>query len=161
MKIILIAALDKGRVIGSEGSIPWNIQEDLNYFREKTTNKAIIMGRKTFESIGRPLPNRLNIVMTRSKEKVDGVIIAPNKEIAIEKARDFSSEIFVIGGEYIYKEFLEMASEMLLTEIDLDTEGDTYFPKWEESEWLEVSREAKKDDSQKINYEFVRYKRNN
>ena len=161
MKIILIAALDKGRVIGSEGSIPWNIQEDLNYFKEKTTNKAIIMGRKTFESIGRPLPNRLNIVMTRSKEKVDGVIIAPNKEIAIEKARDFSSEIFVIGGEYIYKEFLEMASEMLLTEIDLDTEGDTYFPKWEESEWLEVSREAKKDDSQKINYEFVKYKRKN
>ena len=161
MKIILIAALDKGRVIGSEGSIPWKIQEDLNYFREKTTNKAIIMGRKTFESIGRPLPNRLNIVMTRSKEKVDGVVIAPNKEIAIEKARDFSSEIFVIGGEYIYKEFLEMASEMLLTEIDLDTEGDTYFPKWEESEWLEVSREAKKDDSQKINYEFVKYKRKN
>ena len=161
MKIILIAALDKGRVIGSEGSIPWNIQEDLNYFREKTTNKAMIMGRKTFESIGRPLPNRLNIVMTRSKEKVDGVIIAPNKEIAIEKARDFSSEIFVIGGEYIYKEFLEMASEMLLTEIDLDTEGDAYFPKWVKSEWVEVSREAKKDDSQKINYEFVRYKRNN
>ena len=161
MKIILIAALDKGRVIGSEGSIPWNIQEDLNYFKEKTTNKAIIMGRKTFESIGRPLPNRLNIVMTRSKEKVDGVIIAPNKEIAIEKARDFSSEIFVIGGEYIYKEFLEMASEMLLTEIDLDTDGDTYFPRWEESEWLEVSRESKIDDSQKINYEFVKYKRRN
>ena len=161
MKIILIAALDKGRVIGSEGSIPWNIQEDLNYFKEKTTNKAIIMGRKTFESIGRPLPNRLNIVMTRSKEKVDGVIIAPNKEIAIEKARDFSSEIFVIGGEYIYKEFLEMASEMLLTEIDLDTDGDTYFPRWEESEWLEVSRESKIDDSQKINYEFVKYKRKN
>tara|TARA_B100001029_G_C14936621_1_gene380786 strand:- start:264 stop:749 length:486 start_codon:yes stop_codon:yes gene_type:complete len=161
MKIILIAALDKGRVIGSEGSIPWNIQEDLNYFKEKTTNKAIIMGRKTFESIGRPLPNRLNIVMTRSKEKVDGVITAPNKEIAIEKARDFSSEIFVIGGEYIYKEFLEMASEMLLTEIDLDTDGDTYFPRWEESEWLEVSRESKIDDSQKINYEFVKYKRRN
>ena len=161
MKIILIAALDKGRVIGSEGSIPWNIQEDLNYFKEKTTNKAIIMGRKTFESIGRPLPNRLNIVMTRSKEKVDGVVIAPNKEIAIEKARDFSSEIFVIGGEYIYKEFLEMASEMLLTEIDLDTDGDTYFPRWEESEWLEVSRESKIDDSQKINYEFVKYKRRN
>ena len=161
MKINLIAALDKGRVIGSEGSIPWNIQEDLNYFKEKTTNKAIIMGRKTFESIGRPLPNRLNIVMTRSKEKVDGVVIAPNKEIAIEKARDFSSEIFVIGGEYIYKEFLEMASEMLLTEIDLDTEGDTYFPRWDESEWLEVSRESKIDDSQKINYEFVKYKRRN
>ena len=85
MKIILIAALDKGRVIGSEGSIPWNIQEDLNYFKEKTTNKAIIMGRKTFESIGRPLPNRLNIVMTRSKEQIDDVIIAPNKEVAIEQ----------------------------------------------------------------------------
>ena len=99
--------------------------------------------------------------MTRSKEKVDGVIIAPNKEIAIEKARDFSHEIFVIGGEYIYKEFLEMASEMLLTEIDLDTDGDTYFPRWEESEWLEVSRESKIDDSQKINYEFVKYKRIN
>ena len=150
MKIILIAALDKGRVIGSEGSIPWNIQEDLNYFKEKTTNKAIIMGRKTFESIGRPLPNRLNIVMTRSKEQIDDVIIAPNKEIAIEQARGFSSEIFVIGGEYIYKEFLEMASEMLLTEIDLDTEGDTYFPKWEESEWLEVSREAKKTIPKKL-----------
>ena len=96
-----------------------------------------------------------------SKEQIDDVIIAPNREVAIEQGRGFSSEIFVIGGEYIYKEFLEMASEMLLTEIDLDTEGDTYFPKWEESEWLEVSREVKKDDSQKINYEFVRYKRKN
>ena len=92
MKIILIAALDKGKVIGSKGSIPWRIQEDLNYFKEKTSNKSIIMGRKTYESIGRPLPNRLNIVMTRSKEEIKGAIIASNKEMALEEAEKFTIE---------------------------------------------------------------------
>ncbi len=161
MKIILIAALDKGRVIGSEGSIPWNIQEDLNYFKEKTTNKAIIMGRKTYESIGRPLPNRLNIVMTRSIEEIKGVKIALDKEKALEEAKRFSSEIFIIGGEFIYKEFMELASVMLLTEIDLKTKGDAFFPKWNKSEWKEASRHSRIDVLENISYDFVRYERKN
>jgi len=159
MKIILIAALDKGKVIGSKGSIPWRIQEDLNYFKEKTSNKSIIMGRKTYESIGRPLPNRLNIVMTRSKEEIKGAIIASNKEMALEEAEKFSSDIFIIGGEYIYKEFMDLASEMLLTEIDLETKGDAFFPKWNESEWKETARKQKKDTLENINYDFVKYER--
>ena len=161
MKIILIAALDKGRVIGSEGSIPWNIQEDLNYFKEKTTNKAIIMGRKTYESIGRPLPNRLNIVMTRSIEEIKGVKIALDKEKALEEAKRFSSEIFIIGGEFIYKEFMELASVMLLTEIDLKTKGDAFFPKWNKSVWKETSRHSRIDVLENISYDFVRYERKN
>ena len=161
MEIVLIAAVDINLAIGKDGTIPWDIKEDLKFFKERTENTAIIMGRATYDSIGRPLPNRKNIVMTKSIQGREGVTEVSSTEKALEEAIEYSKTVSVIGGEYIYKEFLEMASEMLLTEIDLDTEGDTYFPKWEESEWLEVSREAKKDDSQKINYEFVRYKRKN
>jgi len=160
MKIILIAALTRGKVIGKEGSIPWQIKEDMDFFRTKTSNKSIIMGRKTFESIGRPLPNRLNIVMTGSEEKIRGVIKVNNKEDALQEAKKFSSEIFVIGGQNIYKTFFEEACEMYLTEIDSEIEGDTFFPEWNKSEWIELSREPKKDLSQELNYEFVRYARN-
>ena len=161
MEIVLIAAVDINLAIGKDGTIPWDIKEDLKFFKEKTENTAIIMGRATYDSIGRPLPNRKNIVMTKSIQGREGVTEVSSIEKALEEAIEYSKTVSVIGGEYIYKEFLEMASEMLLTEIDLDTDGDTYFPRWEESEWLEVSRESKIDDSQKINYEFVKYKRRN
>ena len=105
MKISLIAALAKERVIGKDGKIPWTLKEDLKYFRNKTEGCSVVMGRKTYESIGGPLSNRLNIVMTRTPKKIKGVTEVINKERAIEIASIFSEEIFIIGGERIYEEF--------------------------------------------------------
>ena len=116
MDIILIAALDKNLAIGKDGKIPWDIKEDLRFFKEKTENTAIIMGRATYDSIGRPLPRRKNIVMTKSPKNRDGVIEVGSKEEALKQAEDYSERINIIGGEYIYKEFLPMATKLLITE---------------------------------------------
>ena len=102
MEIILIAAVDKNLAIGKNGQIPWRISEDLRFFKEKTEGTAIIMGRATFDSIGRPLPNRKNIVMTRTPKNREGVIEVKSVNEALAEAREFSDRINIIGGEYIY-----------------------------------------------------------
>ena len=98
MKISLIAAFSEGRVIGKDGKIPWTLKEDLKHFRNKTEGCSVVMGRKTFESIGRPLPNRLNIVMTRNPKKLKGVKEVTNREEALKIASSYSEEVFIIGG---------------------------------------------------------------
>ena len=159
MKVSLIAAFDAGRVIGNNGSIPWSIKEDLEHFKEITDGSAIIMGRKTYESIGRPLPNRLNIVMTRNPKGFDGVREATNKENALEIASTFSQEIFIIGGENIYREFLPDATKMYLTKIKLNVNGDAFFPEWDKHEWEEVSRRESRDPLQNLDYVFLEYRK--
>jgi len=161
MEIILIAAVSKDKVIGKQGGIPWKIKEDLSFFKEKTLNSPIIMGRATYESIGRPLPNRLNIVMTRSVKNTEGVTEVTSVEKAIEAAsinRD-SSKVYIIGGENIYKEFLPIAHRMIITEVDLYIkDGDTFFPEWNISEWKEQSRDQREENGTR--FSFVEYTRN-
>ena len=161
MEIILIAAVSKDKVIGKQGSIPWKIKEDLSFFKEKTLNSPIIMGRATYESIGRPLPNRLNIVMTRSVKNTEGVTEVTSADKAIEAAsmnRD-SSRVYIIGGENIYKEFLPIAHRMIITEVDLYIkDGDTFFPEWNISEWKEQSRDQREENGTR--FSFVEYTRN-
>ena len=161
MEIILIAAVSKDRVIGKQGRIPWKIKEDLSFFKEKTLNSPIIMGRSTYNSIGRPLPNRLNIVMTRSAKKTEGVTEVTSVKEAIEtasKSKD-SSKVYVIGGENIYKEFLPIAHRMIITEVELYVEGgDTFFPEWSINEWQEQNRDQKEENG--IKFSFVEYTRN-
>ena len=161
MEIILIAAVSKDKVIGKQGGIPWKIKEDLSFFKEKTLNSPIIMGRATYNSIGRPLPNRLNIVMTRSAKNTEGVTEVTSVEKAIEAAsinRD-SSRVYIIGGENIYKEFLPIAHRMIITEVDLYIEdGDTFFPEWNISEWKEQSRDQREENGTR--FSFVEYTRN-
>ena len=159
MKISFIDALTKQRAIGKGGKIPWIINEDLRFFKNKTNGLALIMGRKTFESIGRPLPNRKNIIMTRMPKNISGVHEVTSKDAAIKLASSFSDEVFVIGGERVYEEFLPLANKMYLTEIDIEVEADTYFPEWQKSDWIEVSREDKEDLKQKIKFSFVEYER--
>ncbi|HIB75791.1 MAG TPA: dihydrofolate reductase [Gammaproteobacteria bacterium] len=159
MKISLIAAFDAGRVIGNKGSIPWSINEDLEHFRKITDGSAIIMGRKTYESIGRPLPNRLNIVLTRNPKGFNGVREVTNKESALEIASNFSKEVFIIGGENIYKEFFPLATTMYLTKVKLKVKGDAFFPEWDKREWDEISRRNSRDPSQKIEYSFLEYRK--
>ena len=161
MEIILIAAVSKDRVIGKQGRIPWKIKEDLSFFKEKTLNSPIIMGRATYNSIGRPLPNRLNIVMTRSAKKTEGVTEVTSVKEAGETAskNKNSSKVYVIGGENIYKEFLPIAHRMIITEVELYVEGgDTFFPEWSINEWQEQNRDQKEENG--IKFSFVEYTRN-
>ena len=159
MKISLIAAFAEERVIGKDGKIPWTLKEDLKHFRNKTEGFSVVMGRKTYESIGVPLPNRLNIVMTRNPQKLEGVKEVTNKEKALEIASSYSNEVFIIGGEKIYEEFLPLATKMYLTKIDIKTKGDAFFPKWNVNDWEELSRQDKQDRNQNIKYCFLEYKR--
>ena len=153
MIISLIAAIGKNRVIGKNNKLPWKLSADLKRFREITSGKTVIMGRKTFESIGKLLPNRLNIIITRDKNyKIDGCVVVHSAEEAL-KAADSYKEVMIIGGEQIFKEFLPRASRMYLTLIDGNFEGDAYFPEYNKNEWKEVFREEHKDNS--LKYSFV------
>lgn len=133
--INLIAAASKNGVIGKDGQLPWDIPEDLKFFKEKTKSCNIIMGRKTYESIGKPLPKRVNIVVTRQNDLFyEGVVVVNSMEDAIKKC-ERNKNTFIIGGEQIYKAFMPMAQKIYLTQIEEEIEGDTYFPEIDENEW--------------------------
>ena len=159
MKISLIAAFAEEGVIGKDGKIPWTLKEDLRHFRKKTEGCSVVMGRKTYESIGRPLPKRLNIVMTKNPKMLKGVKEVSSRKEALEIASTYSNEVFIIGGEKIYEEFLPLATKMYLTKIDIKTKGDAFFPKWNVNDWEELSRQDKQDRNQNIKYCFLEYKR--
>ena len=122
--INIIAAVGKNLELGLDNKLIWNIPEDLQYFKQMTTNKTVVMGRKTYESIGRPLPNRNNVVLTRKDIKIDGINTIKN----YEEVLSMNDEVFIIGGESIYELFLPYADNLYLTEIDGSHEADTYFP---------------------------------
>ena len=159
MKISLIAAFTEEGVIGKDGKIPWTLKEDLKHFRNKTEGSSVVMGRKTYESIGRPFPNTLNIVMTKNPKMLEGVKEVSNRKEALEIASSYSNEVFIIGGEKIYEEFLPLATKMYLTKIDIKTKGDAFFPKWNVNDLEELSRQDKEDLNQNIKYCFLEYKR--
>ena len=140
MRLSLIVAIAKNGVIGSDGGLAWKISDDLERFREVTTGRPVIMGRKTFDSIGRPLPNRINIVVSRSMAERDGVIMARTVEEAIDKARRSAAEmkvgeVFVIGGAELYEATLPLADRVHLTEVDAEVSGDVRFPPLDEAQW--------------------------
>ena len=151
MDIILIAALSENRVIGNNGKIPWHIPEDLKRFRKLTLEHPVIMGRKTYESIGKPLEKRTNFVVTRNKEfNPEGIVISYSIEEAIEKAcrksspieeaiekaEEYKKEIYIIGGEEIYRQTIDLATKLRLTEVKGEYEGDAYFPEIDENKWV-------------------------
>lgn len=141
MMISLIAALAADRVIGMENAMPWDLPADLAWFKRNTLNKPVIMGRLTWESIGRPLPGRLNIVVSsQSGENAQGVTWVSSLEEAIAAAGDVE-EIMVIGGGRIYEQMLDRADRLYLTHIDAEVEGDTHFPDYEPDEWQSVFSE--------------------
>ncbi|WP_194756329.1 type 3 dihydrofolate reductase [Aliidiomarina indica] len=139
MHVSLIAAMAKDRVIGYQGDMPWHLPAELGYFKELTMGKPIIMGRKTFASIGRALPGRTNIVLTRQGADLpEGVIAVGTVEDALAQARAVTGddgEVMIIGGGEIYKAFLPQATRLYLTHIDLETQGDTWFPDWNNEQW--------------------------
>ncbi|PVZ88922.1 type 3 dihydrofolate reductase [Serratia sp. S1B] len=134
MIISLIAALAADRVIGMENTMPWHLPADLAWFKRNTLNKPIIMGRRTFESIGRPLPGRQNIVLSSQPGSDQGVTWVTSLEQALTAAGDVE-EVMVIGGGRVYTQFLPKANRLYLTHIDAEVEGDTHFPDYEPDEW--------------------------
>lgn len=154
-KIIIIAAIDDKRGLGKNNKMTWNISDELKRFKEITTPHPIIMGRKTFESIGRVLPNRQNIIVTRNVDyKIDGAIVVGSLEAAIAKAKEKEKDkIFIIGGGEVFKQALEknLVDELYLTIIEGDFNADTFFPDY--SDFKIVSEEERESEGYK--YKFV------
>ncbi|TQI78788.1 dihydrofolate reductase [Serratia fonticola] len=134
MIISLIAALAADRVIGMENAMPWHLPADLAWFKRNTLNKPVIMGRKTFESIGRPLPGRLNIVLSSQPGTHPGVTWVTSVDEALAVAGEVE-EVMVMGGGRVYTQFLPKANRLYLTHIDAEVGGDAYFPDYEPDEW--------------------------
>ncbi|WP_369900130.1 DfrD/DfrG/DfrK family trimethoprim-resistant dihydrofolate reductase [Bacillus manliponensis] len=148
MKISLIVAMDKNRVIGKENDIPWRIPKDWQYVQKTTKGHTIVLGRKNLESIGRALPDRRNIILTRDKSfTFEGCKMAYSIEEVFELCRG-EAEIFIFGGEQIYKLFLPYVEKMYVTKIHHEFEGDTFFPEVNLNEWTEVSVEKGVMDEQ-------------
>nr|2D0K_A Chain A, Dihydrofolate reductase [Escherichia coli]2D0K_B Chain B, Dihydrofolate reductase [Escherichia coli] len=145
--ISLIAALAVDRVIGNENALPWNLPADLAWFKRNTLNKPVIYGRHTWESIGRPLPGRKNIILSSQPGTDDRVTWVKSVDEAIAAAGDVP-EIFVIGGGRVYEQFLPKAQKLYLTHIDAEVEGDTHFPDYEPDDWESVFSEFHDADAQ-------------
>jgi len=142
MTVSLIAALAKNHVIGAGNALPWRLPEDLKRFKALTIGHPVVMGRKTFESIGRALPGRRNIIVTRSASfRAGGCEVVESPEAALLAAAGDKHEVFIIGGAELYRAFIDLAECMYLTEIDADVEGDAWFPEFDRTQWQESSRE--------------------
>ena len=158
--VALVAARDRRGLIGRDNALPWHLPGDLRRFRELTRGKPVIMGRRTFEAIGRALPDRVNIVLTRDLSfHAPGVIVAGSVPEALAMAHD-APEVMIAGGSEVFAQFLPRADRLYLTEIDAEFQGDTYFPPFERGEWREIERsEHAADDREPVAYTFVTLER--
>ena len=156
MIISIIVAMDKKGVIGREGDLPWHLSADLKHFKAITMSKPLIMGRKTHDSIGRPLPGRMNIVLTHAKDfDAEGCTVVHSLEEAFQSAGDVD-EVMIMGGSGIYDQSLARASRLYLTEVHADVKGDVYFPEFDKGEWLELDRQDHPaDEKNDFDYSFV------
>ncbi|MBS1951160.1 MAG: Dihydrofolate reductase [Cytophagales bacterium] len=165
MIISLIAAVSKNGVIGKNNALPWHLPDDMKYFMQTTKGHHTLMGRKNYESIPekfRPLPNRINILITRNKSyAASGCIVVNDFQKGIETAQaDNPQEIFIIGGAEIYKQGLPLADKLYLTEIDAEIDGDSFFPPFDKSKWKELSRIHHENDLRhRYAFDFVIYQR--
>lgn len=163
MQLMMIVAMAKNRMIGKDNQMPWHLPDDLKYFKAQTLNKPVIMGRKTFESLGsRPLPNRPNLVITRNVEfQAVGVEVFNSVESALESVKTFP-EVVIMGGAQIYQQWIDKVDRLLITEVEVELDGDAYFPDFKAGNqiWLEVSRKHHSiDEKHKYAFDFVEYKK--
>lgn len=165
-RLALIAAVAENGCIGINNKLPWYLPEDLKYFKAVTSGKPVIMGRSTFESLGRPLPNRTNIVITRNREfhAPEGVHVVYSLDEALNVAESVAhiagnEEIVIIGGAQIYAEALPRVQRLYLTEVKKTVAGDAFFPAWNKNEWQETGREYYHYEPAQLDYSFVIYER--
>ena len=141
-RITLVAAYARNRVIGDRGRIPWRIPEDFAHFKATTMGGVLVMGRATYDSIGRPLPGRTTIVVTRNPDwTADGVLVAHSLDEALELAAEQPGQTFVVGGTQVYEQALPRATHQVLTEVDLTPDGDACYPEFDPEDWVETRRE--------------------
>ncbi len=167
MLISLIVAHSSNRVIGIDGQLPWHIPDDLKYFKAITIGKPIIMGRKTFDSIGKPLPGRLNIIITKNTDlTIEECVVVNNLEAAITEAKNYfktqdteQEEIFIIGGAQIFKQSMEFVNKIYITEVHAEYAGDVFFDELSDNDWIEVGRDLHDSQNDKIPFSFVTYNR--
>jgi dihydrofolate reductase len=162
MIISLVVAASENNAIGKNNQLLWHLPNDLKFFKNTTWGMVVIMGRKTFESVNKPLPGRINIVITRKADwKAEGVITANDLQDALKKAADTNcKEAFVIGGGEIYKWAFSIADKIYITRVHVTLEGDTFFPTINEAEWKLVSNEDfKKDEKHQYDYSFQTWER--
>jgi len=159
-RLSIIVAMAKNRTIGINNTLPWRIPEDLKRFKALTMGHHMIMGRKTYESIGKPLPGRTTVVVTRDRElKIEGCIVAHSLQDAIAACAN-DAEVFVVGGAEIYAAALPLANKLYITEIQQDVAGDVCFPEFDRSCWREVAREKRSQtEPQPLEYHFADYLR--
>lgn len=158
-RLVLLAALDRNRAIGKDNALPWHLPDDLKRFKRLTLGHPVVMGRKTYESIGRALPGRTNLVVTRDRElAIAGTIVVHSLEAALAAAGS-ATEVFVIGGEQIYRLALPHADRLELTEIDTAIEADAWFPDWDRAAFRETAREPHTDVTTGLRFSFVTYDR--
>lgn len=159
MKLSIIVAMDTNRVIGHNNQLPWHLPADLQHVKKLTLNHSIVMGRKNYESIGRPLPKRRNIILSRSNYAASGCEIANSVEEVFEMCKN-EDEVFIFGGEEIYKLFLPYVDKMYITLIHRKFDGDTYFPQVDMNEWREISnKEGIVDDKNVYKHTFRIYQK--
>ena len=159
-KISIIVAIDENGLIGKRNGLPWKLPADLKHFKTLTSGHTVIMGRKTYDSIGKPLPNRTNIVVSKSDDlQIDGCITVKSPEEALKASLE-NQEIFVIGGAEIYRQFLPLAQTIYMTEIHNKFDGDIFFPTIDYDEWKEKERQDfEADDMNLYKYSFITLER--
>lgn len=160
MKISLIVAFDENRLIGNNNALPWHLPADLKHFKQITMGHHMIMGRKTFDSIGKPLPGRISIIITRKNDlKIEGCIVVNTLASALEICEG-QEEVFIIGGAQIFDCTLPIATDLFITQIHHSFEGDTFFPEIPDADWEEVSRERNEpDEKNEWSYSFIHYRK--
>jgi dihydrofolate reductase len=163
MKISLIVAMASNRVIGLDNKMPWHLSADLKKFKSITMGSPILMGRKTYESIGKPLPGRTTLIISRNPDyQQEGCLVFNDLNTALKKACESTEEIFIIGGSDLYKATLPLADSIYLTLINSDFQGDTFFPEIDLNAWSEVTREDIKDDPDvNFSYSFLKLEKTN
>jgi dihydrofolate reductase len=162
MSIALIAAISQNRVLGKDNQLVWHLPKDMRFFKTKTMGYPVIMGRKTFESFGNPLPGRTNIVITRNPAyRAEGAIVVASLDEALTEAAKYHTDtVFIAGGAEIYRQALSVADTMYLTHIHAEVEGDAFFPEFSETDWQPASRESvSADDKHAYPFDFVTWKR--
>lgn len=159
--ISLLVAMDKNQLIGKDNDLPWRLPADLAYFKRVTMGHPIIMGRKTYDSIGRPLPGRENIIVTRDTSyEAEGCKVIHSIEEIVKMNEQTDQELFVIGGAEIFKEILPHSDRLYITEINEEFEGDTYFPAFDKVEWKVISEEKGiKNEKNPYDYTFLVYEK--
>lgn len=161
MKISLIVAMSANRVIGLNNKMPWHLSADLKRFKAITMNAPILMGRKTFESIGKPLIGRTNMILSRNSDyKPEGCLVFDSLESALNTAQNYGEELFVIGGATLYEMTLPLANRLYLTDIETEFEGDTFFPEIDYNNCQEIACErVTNDEKVDFNYRFLTWEK--